>query len=81
MQERRRYHRTQVQKPAKIVFRTDYSLIDCLVRDVSIGGACLELNNTAAVPDEFDLTFDTARTLRACRVAWRSESRVGVAFA
>jgi hypothetical protein len=81
MQERRRYHRTQVQKPAKIIFRANYSLIDCVVRDVSIGGACLELANPATVPDEFDLTFDTARTLRACRVAWRSACRVGVAFA
>jgi hypothetical protein len=81
MQERRRYHRTPVQKPAKIIFRANHSLIDCVVRDVSVGGACLELTNPSTIPDEFDLTFDAARTLRACRVAWRSEYRIGVAFA
>jgi hypothetical protein len=80
MQERRRFERTKVLKAAKIIFAHCEPLIDCVVFDLSIGGAGIKIKNAAEIPDEFELTFDAARTLRACRVAWRSESRVGVAF-
>ena len=80
MQERRRFKRTKILKAAKIIFGRCESLIDCAVLDLSTGGACIQVENPAAIPDEVELTFDAARTLRACRVAWRSESRFGVAF-
>jgi hypothetical protein len=80
MQERRRFERTKVLKKAKIIFAHCEPLIDCVVFDLSIGGAGIKIENAAEIPDEFELTFDAARTLRACRVAWRSESRIGVAF-
>jgi hypothetical protein len=80
MQKRRRFERTKVLKAAKIIFGHCEPLIDCVVFDLSTGGACIQVANPAAIPDEVELTFDAARTLRACRVAWRSESRIGVAF-
>jgi hypothetical protein len=80
MEERRRFHRAQVRKQAKVVFGPNDGLIDCVVLNLSIGGACLELASPAIIPDQFDLTFDAARTLRACRVAWRSGYKIGVAF-
>ena len=80
MQERRRFERTKVLKKAKIIFAHSEPLIDCVVFDLSTGGAGIQVENPAAIPDEVELTFDAARTLRACRVAWRSESRIGVAF-
>jgi hypothetical protein len=51
-----------------------------VVRDISSFGARLALVSTASIPDEISLTFDNARTLRACRVAWRSAREVGVEF-
>lgn len=80
MPERRRFKRTRTLMAAKIFFDGCETLINCVVCDLSIGGAGIRTANTADIPDEFDLTFDAARTLRACRVAWRSESRIGVAF-
>ena len=80
MQERRRFERTKVLKAAKIIFGHSELLIDCVVFDLSTGGAGIQVANPAAIPDDVELTFDAARTLRACRVAWRSESRIGVAF-
>jgi hypothetical protein len=80
LEERRRFHRAHVRKPAKVIFSPDDGLIDCIVLDLSIGGACLELASPAIIPEQFDLTFDSARTLRACRVAWRSGHKIGVAF-
>jgi hypothetical protein len=78
MQERRRVRRTQVYKCAKISLNG--SLRDCVVRDISSLGARLALVSTAYIPDEITLTFDHARTLRACRVAWRSPTEIGVEF-
>jgi hypothetical protein len=55
-------------------------MVSCVVRDVSTHGACLHLQSTASLPDEFDLSFDTGHGTRKCRVAWRSLTNIGVAF-
>lgn len=78
MDERRRVRRIRVYKGAKISM--DESLGDCIVRDISSLGARLAIMSACSVPDRFSLTFDTARTMRACRVAWRSSTEVGVEF-
>jgi hypothetical protein len=33
------------------------------------------------VPETFDLTFEHGRTRRWCRVVWRTNNKLGVAFA
>lgn len=78
MQDRRRVRRTRTYKSAKISLHG--SLRDCVVRDISSLGARLALVSTAFIADELSLTFDNARTLRTCRVAWRSKTEVGVEF-
>ena len=78
MQERRRARRTPVYRCAKIW--VNGSLRDCVVRDISSLGARLALLSTAYIPDQVSLTFDGAHTLRACRVAWRSTTEIGVEF-
>jgi hypothetical protein len=78
MHERRRARRVRVYKCAKISLNG--SLRDCVVRDISSLGARLALVSTAFIPDDIALTFDNAHTLRACRVAWRSPTEIGVEF-
>jgi hypothetical protein len=78
MNERRRVRRTKVYKCAKIAMNG--SLRDCVVRDLSAFGARLAFMSTSLIPDAFSLSFDDARTLRACRVAWRSANEIGVEF-
>jgi PilZ domain len=78
MRERRRVPRVAVFKSAKVVFNG--SLRDCIVRDLSSLGARLAFVSTSYLPDKFALTFDSARTLRGCRVAWRTSTEVGVEF-
>jgi PilZ domain len=78
MQERRRIHRTRVFKAAKLFGPA--CAADCVVWDISAVGARLVLASTAAIPGTFDLSFDGARTLRACRVVWRSPMEIGVQF-
>src|ERR1700749_3234430 len=79
MSERRRAVRTNVYKCAKIV-SPQFSR-DCVVRDISTLGARVAMLSTAYIPDTFDLTFDAARTLRACRLVWRTETQIGIEFA
>jgi hypothetical protein len=48
--------------------------------NITGGGACHKLANTYGVPQTFDLTFEHGRTRRACRVVWRTDTKLGVTF-
>ena len=80
MQEHRRTSRTRVLKDAKLFFKHRYAVIDCTVRNLSISGACLEVSAPVAIPDAFELSFDSFRSVRLCQVRWRAESTIGVSF-
>ena len=54
--------------------------INCLIRDISISGAALEVTNTHDIPERFDLAFKAGDTQIPCHVVWRQEERIGVAF-
>jgi hypothetical protein len=79
MLERRRFPRTKVFKGAKLIL-AGRSTIRCTVRDLSNHGACLRLSSTTGLSPEFDLSFDTGKMLRNCRVAWQTLTSVGVSF-
>jgi hypothetical protein len=49
---------------------------DCTIINISKGGALLAIPAGFIVPDQFMLIPPS----RLCRVAWRNEDRVGVAF-
>ena len=53
--------------------------IDCTVRNLSNTGAALDVTSPLGIPAEFTLVTDDGQ--RACRVIWRKEKRIGVAFA
>jgi hypothetical protein len=72
--------RTRVLRCAKIIVPRRSPVIHCTVQNITGAGACLKLANTYGVPQTFDLTFEHGRTRRACRVVWRTETKLGVAF-
>ena len=78
--ERKRYPRLRTLKTGKIVFDRRSCVIDCMVRNVSSTGACLELPSTLGVPDRFDLLIGPGKDARRCHVAWKDDTRVGVTF-
>ena len=80
MRERRQLPRHLVNKSAKIVFGDQASLIDCTVCDVTSDGACLRFATTRQLPESFELSFDSFRSTRICRVAWRKTDSLGVFF-
>ena len=78
--DRRGVQRTRVKRNAKIIVPRRSPVIHCTVQNITSGGACLKLANTYGVPEEFELTFELGRTRRRCRVVWRTNDTLGVAF-
>jgi len=80
MDDRRTIKRTRVLRSAKIIVPRRSPVIHCTVQNITSAGACLKVANTSGVPETFDLTFEHGRTRRACRVVWRTNDKLGVAF-
>jgi PilZ domain-containing protein len=80
MTEQRRHPRHRTLKGGRIVFNHGSSVISCTVRNLSDGGACLQVATSVGIPDDFDLVIEPERAPRPCHVAWRAEQRIGVAF-
>ena len=64
----------------KIVWNYGQSTIDCVVRSLSDTGACVQVESTHEMPNEFQLAMQGGRERKACKVLWQSDNRVGVAF-
>jgi hypothetical protein len=54
--------------------------IDCIVRNLSETGAALEVVTPLFIPDRFTLVVQTEQLKRSCRIIWRKQKRIGVAF-
>jgi hypothetical protein len=54
--------------------------IDCIVRNLSETGAALEVVTPLFIPDHFTLVVQTEQLKRSCRIIWRKQKRIGVAF-
>jgi len=54
--------------------------INCVVRDMSIMGAALEVPSSRSIPDHFTLALHADRQRIPCHIVWRKEKRMGVAF-
>jgi hypothetical protein len=53
-------------------------VVDCVVLDVSEGGASVIAVNGADLPDAFELQLDARKTMGQAQVAWRDGAAVGV---
>jgi len=79
MDERRARPRHRRLKSAKISFAKG-AVIDCVLRNISNEGACLEVESQIGIPRDFNLMLDHDHSSHVCRVMWRSDRRIGVAF-
>lgn len=79
MIENRKSVRHRVFKAATIAFNRAAG-ISCTVRNISDGGACLDIASPVGIPCDFDLHIASEPGGRRCRVVWTTERRMGVAF-
>ena len=64
----------------RIEFNGGASSMDCLIRDLSASGARLELSETAALPEVFDLYIAQKDQTFRSTLRWRKDEGVGVTF-
>ena len=79
MEDRRKHPRTEIDEPAYV--SAGGSVISCVVRNISLEGAAIEVPNPAFVPARFRLVMAKDSTVRECTVAWIQKNRIGVSFA
>jgi hypothetical protein len=76
--------RLRTLKAARIVFNSDYSSYDVLIRDLSDTGVRLKLGSAFAVPDHFDLIIPNPNSGRkdrkACEKVWQRGDQAGARF-
>jgi hypothetical protein len=53
--------------------------IPCAVRNISEIGACLKVQTTEGIPEEFDFLF-AGEPARACKTVLRDYTQIGVKF-
>jgi hypothetical protein len=73
------HFRHRVEKAARIEFGGG-GTIDCVVRDLSITGAALEVSSQIGIPAKFTLIIPGDALHLPCAVVWRSQYRIGVHF-
>jgi hypothetical protein len=65
---------------AQIIFNNRMSTIDCIIKNISATGAKIALNDTFAVPTEFDLYIPQKSRGHHARLIWRDKDSIGVEF-
>lgn len=73
--------RRRMLKQGLIVTNNGHSTIDCVVRDMSLGGARLKVENGLAVPALFELLLVSEEARVPAEVVWRRPNEVGIRFA
>jgi hypothetical protein len=77
---RRAFVRHSVTIPARL-FAPDMSKsVDCVLRDISQGGALVAVAADAFVPDRFYLWQQNVGAMVRCEVQWRRHDIVGLKF-
>ena len=79
MEERRTSMRQRVLRAARLRFDGGTDGVDCVVRDISTGGAQLFVLSVNGIPSEFKLELDEIPA-RDCFVRWRQPNTLGVVF-
>jgi hypothetical protein len=78
--DRRAERRMRTLKGARIVFNGGHSVFDCTIRNLSPGGALIEVPSRLGIPTHFDIIMDQGATRRPCSVCWSTEHLMGVRF-
>jgi hypothetical protein len=78
MVEKRVAARNHVMKAGTIEFGG--GAIDCTIRNLTNTGAALDVASQVGIPEKFTLVLPGDGLHFPCRIVWRRERRIGVAF-
>jgi PilZ domain len=80
MQDRRHSVRDKVLLGGVAEVSDSGSTMDCVVRNFSENGACVEFDASAKLPDHMNLTITRKGRSFLATMIWRQANRVGLAF-
>ena len=80
--EKRRIHADRLASPAMLVGGDGSMIGECVMLDVSAGGARLKFVRQVDLPSEFTILLSRSRRAvrRNCILAWKSETEAGIRF-
>lgn len=78
-QEKRACHRRRVLKGATVRFNKGYGSYGCRVRNLTEGGALLEMGETTGLPHHFEFQLDGAPSVPA-EIVWRTAQKIGIKY-
>ncbi len=78
MEEKRKHQRTEANEPAFV--SSGGAVMSCVVRNISVAGAAIDIDNPAFVPPRFQLVMAKDSSVRECKVIWIQRNRIGLAF-
>lgn len=79
MEEKRKHPRTDTDEPAFV--SSGGSVMRCVVRNISLEGATIDVENPAFVPQRFRLVMaKDSSIVHECQVAWIQQNRIGLIF-
>ena len=77
----RRQHDRRKWGPAAVIRPDDGGTdVRCVLQDVSVGGACLRLDNPCVLPPRFMLIVPVEQIELNCVLVWTDKERAGVKF-
>ena len=77
---KRKTRRSRVLREGKLVFNAGTSLINCIIRDQSEGGARLSVPAPTALPKQCELLCLTEGIFYPAEIVWRRGNYVGIVF-
>jgi hypothetical protein len=77
--EKRAVPRQRVLKHGTLAFHGGGG-IDCMVRNISLTGARVDIVNPIGIPAAFTLVIEADQFMRRCHTVWSSDQRIGIAF-
>ncbi len=76
----RKHPRHRVLKEGKIISSVTPSIIDVTIRDLSVGGARIQLPHSMELPREFSLWVTSEKMLYPVTAKWHEGELMGLAF-
>lgn len=80
MQDRRQGVRDKVFLGGVAEINQRGSTMDCVVRNINERGACVEIDETATLPEKISLSIPRKGRSFVAEMIWRQANRVGLAF-
>ncbi|PTM38790.1 PilZ domain-containing protein [Bosea sp. 124] len=80
MTERRQTARLRSLLGARACYNEHRVTLDCVVRNISEGGAMLVVSDAVALPGMFQLEIAQRQRSYNAHIRWRSGTRIGVSF-